>query len=653
MTEPVQDNPDQSVEAAEPTVFDGITKLLIYGVPKKDVEYEFGIECEYIANLDELCDTGDRKMAVAHLLSRSKRGEKVYLCKTPRTIDERIFRDMNDMLPTSFLDEGLLLLETQIGGTATNKWDFQEIFYGMAASTGRTGGVIFMATPDENTLVFHERYRASQTHEITWFDDDTIEVDGMVMRPTAVVAQGWLQSRVLGQGVLQPSEVVGFLAARLASNGVNELLGYGRAFGPGKEDHTNAALTPAGRKFRAKGLVGVVMATLGDVTKAKPDMVIEVAHELRLRFPKIPCFLHQQCKEIYWGEAALEAFRATVNEDGTITMGAKSTKHARVDSGAYVLYTEDGTCMLEVDALIGQFEESNDGGIYCPKSIMDTLGGYLKETVRATKDFRGMSQALIMKYYNYKLMVVEGQRIEPGDPVFEIDGQVHTWRSKADYGFVTGVEDVMTRELVKVHVEIDAWFMGDLKVRGLGKGLVCSAEAAGISSMLVDELGNTEKDGRMVIGAAGIFKDSRAARDYILDPVEVIGAVTTEYCAEDYDRAKLKHQPEEDTFKMRPWPGHHIKTYGSVILRFNDEALTVTTVDLKAIACRVRVQIEASPVAQSVGSSSLTMPQLAFISSFESGNAWLTEQVLPRAKKRVNALTYLWAVANRIPLSTT
>jgi hypothetical protein len=509
--------------------------------------------------------------------------------------------------------------------------------------------------------------------------DGTIELDGAIMRPTAIMGMGHHERALLGGGVLPPEQVLRFIANRLATNGAEDLIGYGRAFGPGREDHTNANLTERSRLFRARGLVGVVTASLARVSKGKPDSTNEVAFYLRqhqaahvkeavkgllergITGDLVPhaiageaeaalvcesfVSLHQQCKELYVGLAALLAFRAELLLDDkggiTVVLFGKSTKHTRVDAGAYCLYTENGG-HVDIPAIIGMFEEGNDGSLYAPNKLLDEIDGWLKETVMAVKDFHYMSPELVQRYYNSTVLVVEEQRIEPGADLFEVDGTVHKWETKADYGVVRKVVDEASTKMVRVEIHIDAHFTRDLKIRGFGKGLVSPMEAAGISTFI-----KGDKSPRILVGAPGIIKDSKAANEYIINPVETVASVTTEYCKRDYELMKLKHLPTE--VKDEHGNVRLLKAYEDVSLRFFDKQRKVTTTDFKAIACTIRVQIEASPVGQSVGSSSMTMPQMAWLSSLPAGNEWLKECALAGVMKRTDALAYLHAVAGQMP----
>jgi hypothetical protein len=115
-----------------------------------------------------------------------------------------------------------------------------------------------------------------------------------------------------------------------------------------------------------------------------------------------------------------------------------------------------------------------------------------------------------------------------------------------------------------------------------------------------------------------------------------------------------KHTPDETLpeFEQDDDPRILIKRYDhGITLVFDQLTRVVSTLDPHAIKCVVRLQIEASPVAQSVGSSGLTMPQIGFLGSFESGNAWLNDVMLPGVRKRANTLAYFHAVAGRVDLN--
>jgi hypothetical protein len=81
---------------------------------------------------------------------------------------------------------------------------------------------------------------------------------------------------------------------------------------------------------------------------------------------------------------------------------------------------------------------------------------------------------------------------------------------------------------------------------------------------------------------------------------------------------------------------------------FDDATRTMTTTDPNAIVADISFMIEAAPVGQAVGSSSMTMPQIGFLSSLEAGNFWLSKEVLPGMKRRVDALAYLHSIAGQV-----
>lgn len=637
-------------------------RLVVIGIPARDPEIALDVEGEYVNSLADIVDVADADRALNQLIGLGRNHTLIYVAAPLDNDEANLLVEARKFVPNLVLDEALEILKGQIGESVESAYDFETAVFDAQARYGAPNTVTFVGA-EEGLSTFHEPNRPSSTHTVKWCEDGTIEIDGCILRSTAIVGQGHVLTEVL-HGVLTPEQVVGFVAQRLAVNGVTELLGYGRAFGPGKEDITNATLVPRSRLFRSRGLIGVVAASVDSVFKARPQMVVETANVLRIMFPRVPLFLHQQCKEIYWGTDALRAFRARVVRDDAIVwepetgdddfelesgdrivLGGKSTKHTRVDAGSYVLYTEDEG-YITFDAVLGQFEESNDGSIYAPQAVLDMVDGWLKETVKAVKDFNKMSQDLIARYYASHPLVNEGDEIAPGDPVFEVDGVQHRWNSKAAWGRVTKVVNECTSSLIRLEVHIDAHFPGELKLRGFGKGLVCPAEAAGISA-------NVEGDEtpRVIIGVPGIVKDSYAANEYILDSEPCVAEVTTEYCASAFEAARQKHLPDETLpeFEDDEDPAVLIKRYpNGVSLTFDSRNLTVTTRDPNAVKCRVRGTIEAAPVAQSVGTSSMTMPQLAWLSSFDAGNRWLSEKVLPGTKKKVNTLAYLHAVASGI-----
>ena len=590
---------------------------------------------EMVSNLSELFldleDPSVIQACVNHILTMAKGGLGIYLGKTQ--LDRTATKILTEVLvrkPGLIYDEQLELVKRMAfhGSISTG----QEFFDRVLEATPNEDKVVFVDV-DRDYVTFHAPKRKAQMHRIEWAEDD-VSVDGMVIRHTAVMATGTLLSEMLG--VMSPTQVIGFIAERLAVNGVEELLGYGRAFGPGQDDHTNATLTVEAREFRSQAVVGVVSANLKHVTKAKPDVVVETANVLADQ--GVMVFLHQQCMEIYRGTPALKAFRGQVKGVGRkalITLPAKSTKHSRVDVGAYGLYTRDGSGTVTLPALIGQFEESNDGSIYAPAHVMAKLEGYLKERVSLVKDFDQMSPDLVSKYYMAEMQVVEGDRIVPGQTVFEVDGIPFTWDSKADYGIVTQTVFEAESDLVRIEVLVNAWFTGEAKLRGPGKGLIASAELAGVTSSHGDHL---------LIGAAGIIKDSAAFAHYSFNVKKTGGWVVSQMCQTNYDLAKAKHQPVLDQ-------GVWVKHYGDVRMIFDDTDLTVSTNDPNAFTCNLTFVIEASPVAQSVGKASLTLPQMAWLSAGPAGNRWLKSVATKGVNRRIDTLSYLHAVSNNVLMS--
>jgi hypothetical protein len=630
-----------------------IKHLIVYGVPKVDLAELLPHldEDEGYTYIDQLCDlvpeggySGEDDGIVNTLLYHFKGGTPIYVCKPPSREDKRIF-DKVMLLRTDLIwDEALEGLDLQVTAqTCENPDAFIEAYFDACEKATTIGRPIEFASED-NQVIFWPKGRTAQQHTITWCADGTMELDGLVMRRTAIMGVGHVKSAMLGNQVLEAQQVVSFIAARLVTNGVEDLVGYGRAFGPGKKDQTNATLTPKGRKFRALGVVGVVAATETVVMKARPEMVEVVCLELRRRFPDQFILPHQQMREIYFGDEALEAFRGKREDDGKFTLFGKSSKHTRVDAGAFCLYTDDEG-YITLPALIGSFECGNDGSIYMPKALMDTIGGWLHETVGAVRDFQDMSPELRSRYYNADILVKTGDVIEPGQVLFTMDGLEHRWDTKADWGVVTDVVDEMTSKLVRVNIAVDAHFEGDIKMRGFGKGLCCPSEAAGITGM-----NGKERIDRVLIGAPGIIKDAAAAAEYISDAERVVGTCVTHYNPRDFELAKQKHQPQ-------PVPDSHllVKHYPEtgVMMYFNERKLRVVEVDPNAIACNIKCMIEAAPVAQGVGTSAMTMPQMSWLSSLPAGNQWLKQHALAGVIKRVQALAYLHTVKNRIPMAAT
>lgn len=621
-----------------------ITHVICLGEPKLFIETDIfnHLEVEnftYIDKLFELTPEGiefDEAYLVNLLIHRAKAGELLYLATGALDREERsILKAIEERFPSFIHDEALEMLRAQLGGPLRDPIAFEDAVI-EASMMGAGEKIVIGGNTDDTTLEFFAPGRLSSPHTIRW-TSDAIEVDGAIMRHTAIMGVGHYKKALLGDRVLSPEEVLGFIATRLAVNGVEELLGYGRAFGPGKEDQTNATLSPRSRRFRAQGVVGVVKATLGAVSKSRPEMVTEVAELLHKQDSTQPIWLHQQCKEIYLGQEAAEAFRAKSDGSGKWTLWGKSTKHARVDAGAYCLYTAQGDGTLRVPALIGQFDVSNDGMIYAPKRLLDTVDGWLMETVKAVKDFSGMSPEMIAKYYNTVVLVEEEQVILPGEIVFEVDGVQHAWNTKADYGIVRKVVDEATEKLVRVIITIEAHFTGDIKIRGFGKGLVSTAEAAGITAQVYKGTQWVDCE-RFIIGAPGIIKDSEAAKSYMHNIRPVSATVTTSFCERNYALYKALHGPVDG-----------YKRYGEDIeMKFFDDTHQVMITDHAAMTCDVDVMIEASPVGQSVGSSAMTLPQLSWLSHLPSGMEWIEEMVLPGIERRAQALAYLHRVANQL-----
>lgn len=603
----------------------------------------------YVSSVCELVDPDTEatdELTTDVLITFIKRGGLIYIGSPVEkySVDEKALLTLDEMVPERIIDEALELLQQQIGVAVNDPIEFETAVEDAKLAhldpLDPSEKVLFTVAEEENTAAFHAPYRISRLHTIKWCSDGSVELDGAILRRTALMGTGHLKTKVLGGGVLEPNQVVGFIAHRMALVGPDDFVGYGRAFGPGKEDQTNATLTQEGREFRSQGIVGVVTVNLNEVHKAKPQLVEAVARALHTADPEGALFLHQQGREIYEGPMALKAFRGT-QEGVNVTLTGKSTKHTRVDAGAYCLYTQDGSGTVTMPAVIGNFEFSNDGSIYVPSNLLNTVSGYLKENVKAIRDFAKMSPELLARYYSAEVVVAEGDRIEPGAVVFKLDGVEHTWTSKADYGVVTHVIDRLTSKLVHCEVRIDAYFVGDCKMRGFGKGLMCPAEAAGVHS--------PSHSDHILIGAAGIIKDSAAALSKMSNVRTESAWVTIQFCDRDFELVLAKHNPAPcDDFTMT---GCVEKDYPDLCkMVFDCGAQTVCIIDDNATVCDITFMIEASPVGQSVGSSSMTLPQMGFLSSLPTGNKWLCEQALPGIHKRTNALAYLHAVANGIPL---
>jgi len=642
------------------------TMMIIWGEPKRPIEDTLGLDpnnCTYIERLGELAEEAidwDEEYILNLLIEHSKAGVKLYIATTPNTNERAILDKFLELRPYAIIDEAFEIVRVQVGGECNDPVAFEDAYLQACEDNATDGQVVFGFSDEPNVATFWAPNRPASPHTVKWCDDGTIEVDGCILRLAAIVGVGnYIQETIvpndLGpiRGVLQPNQVAAFIARRLATNGVNDLLGYGRAFGPGREDHTNATLTTRGREFRSKGVVGVVSASAERISKAKPERVIEVAEAVRRLNDAMFVLPHQQGREFYVGDAALEAFRGemSMNAKGDllVTLFGKSAKHVRVDAGAYCLYTKSGTGLIRIPVIIGMFEESNGGCVFAPRGLMDgVLIGHLKETVRAVKDHASMPDELVSRYYTTDMLVTEGERVEPGATMFRVDDIDHVWHTKADYGIVTKIVDVATSNLVRCEVHIDAYFVGDAKLRGPIKAMVAPLEASGME-IEVKRNGILDTTPRFVIGAPGAIKDSAAFKAYLHDAEPCFAALTTQYCKRDLERSMQKHAPLEDgpcDLKLR--------TYDNcgVTLIFDDTNRTVTTQDPHAIIGYLDVMIEASPVAQSVGNSAMTLPQLAWLSAMPAGNDWLEHNVLPGIIKRTRALGYMHAVAGNVEHAT-
>lgn len=636
-----------------------VTKLYVLGEPEKFVEEIFPNITEettvYVDSLADFSDAGDYSdidHIVKPLLSEFKKGAALYIAAKPSGKDRMVLSKLNEVASKHLFDEGLMDLLSQEIRACNTPEEFEMLCLEMAEKFEREPNVEFDIDIDhENSTLFRAPGRYTNTHTLRFEGNGIISLDGVILRHTAIAAQGNFKQALMGLRVLTPAEIVGFIANRLVVSSVEELVGYGRAFGPGKEDHTNATLTEMGREFRAHGVVGVITAVrqktdkgvVNAVDKAKWNTVDSVCRTIRQMHPEEFILPHQMMKEFYFGEAARKAFRA-VFADGNITLFGKHAKGVRVDAGAYCLYTPDGG-FQRVPALLGAFEEANDGMVYATHGLLDKMGGWLKETVTASRDRSAISRDLVAKYFAVETHVEVGDRVMPGDLLFTVDGVEHRWESKANHGIVTKLVDEFDTKLVKVEVGIDAHFTGDAKIRGFGKGLVAPAEACGISAKVK---GERKPAGRLIVGVPGIVKDSAAANSYIHNPKVVKGVVTTEFNARDYELHKLKHMPTEEKGKLiKRFPNLH-----GLTMEWNDDAMTVTTTDPQAIACEIDVLIEAAPVAQSVGTAGMTMPQMAWLSSLPTGNQWLRETLMRPMVARIDSLAYLHAVANRVPVES-
>lgn len=663
--------------------------VLILGVPELDVEAAYpDAEIQY-GVIEDIPDTlyaenaEDMARAIGRFVSRNV----IYVAEAQSGM---VRAALSGLVSPRIIDEAMLLLERQLAGDPIETPEGFEEALIEASYSALEGANIEAEYDGDKTVVFNVAGKKSGAQTAV-FDGDTVLLNGAILRNVAVVGNGHCSEELLGNRVLTPGEVMRFIANRVAINGPTELCGYGRAFGPSADDKTNATLAQRSRTFRACGMTGVVVASMQMVSRAKADLVVSVGKLLRqtltagaaetirglvdakftgrdndLLTAETPeadevlntlVFMHQQAKELYVGKAAASAFRMRVwlDEDCKIIVEAygKSSKHWRVDAGAYCLHTEAGG-YVDLDVVLGQFEESNDGSVYAPLAYMQReLRGFLRETVEVKRDFAYMSEEARLKYMTAEITVAVGDRIEPGDTVMRCDDRSVRWESKADYGVVTGIVEEPGSELDKFAryaVQIQAWFEGDAKIRGFGKGLVCPMEAAGVR-MAVKVGGVADTTERMLIGVPGIVKDSAAANEYVLSQEPCEAKVTTEHNPVSFEAMVRKHAPDEtlERYADVEDPPVVLKRYpNGVVVTFDYRKKTITTYDPNAIAARIRVVIEAAPVGQSVGSSSVTMPQIGFLASFPDGNSWLNRFVLPKVRKRVDALAYWHAVAGQV-----
>lgn len=623
-------------------------KLIILGFDMNDFRTEDEMAAKYGCDSHELIDdltelTNDPygnqeiKILMGSILSKLRGGNHLLICQPLQEAHKEAVCQAYERCPNLIHDAAFDKLAEQVPEAPITGIDsFIDAYHAAEDKFESFGLTTYLIENDEDTdeefLTFHPAYRASERHTLKFVADGTIELDGAIMRRTALTTEGYFRHDVITKEPLTPAQLLGFIAIRLATQGPKDLVGYGRAFGPGKEDKTNATLTHYSRTFRAGSVVGVVNVTKDGVFKAKADDVIKVARTL-LDNTTEPVFIHQQGKEIYLGDEALLHFRGH-REGELITLGGKSTKHMRVDTGAYVLYTANGTGTITMPALIGMFEESNDGSIYCDKATLNKVSGYLKETVRSTKDFNRMSEELVAAYYQAEVYVQEGERVDPGMTLYTVGTTPQVWDTKADYGIVRKIVNEATAELVRLEIHIDAYFEGDIKVRGFGKGLVCPAEAARVQAH--DQDGNPFKG--LIIGAPGIIKDSNAAKEALASqPYTAPATVTSTYCHRDFEHILLKHKPEETED-----PNILVRKYPQATLTFDKAKRTVATYDPAAVYVDIKVGIEASPVGQAVGSTSMTMPQLGYLMSLPTSGAFLSQKLKRPLERRVRALSYMW-----------
>lgn len=532
--------------------------------------------------------------------------------------------------PSAIVDEAIELVREQIVGAdgTVDRVESPEAFEAayLAATESLTAqDNAADVTVDGQTVVIRDG-RGGPAYRIDFKVDGTVTVNDAILRRAGVYAIGALGRELVAGRALDAHELLALIAKRLGEVGPEQLLGFGRALGPSRGDKTNAFLPARNRAFRAQATVATLLATPTTLRKGTFTDVTALARELADAGEVT--FLDQQCRELYAGPAAVEGFRAVVDGDG-ITLGGKSVKAAGVDVRAFGLHTQDGTGYVHIPVVVGAFDESNDGMCYAGPKTLGKLNGFLRETVGARRDFHGMSRELVARYYDVDVRVRVGDVVQPGDVMFAVGGVDQTWSTKADYGVVTHVIDRNDGDAVEVSVGIEAWFTGHAKIRGLGKGLVSDYASAGMT-MLVDGVPSDA----LAIGP-GILKDGFAASEALTERRTVTAVLTSRYNRRDYLRAKAKHgvsgqrNPEV--------------TYGAVTVRFDDRTRTVTTVDPTAIAATGRVIIEAAPVGQAVGSTSLTLPQLSWLSGFTAGERLLRKHVLKPAKRRADALGYMLA----------
>lgn len=574
------------------------------------------------------------------LLDIAAGGGKVVLASTLRldADDRKALLEIFERVPSAFIDEAVESLRAQVfetNGTvrrADTAEAFEELYLRGTESLAASMANAAEVDVDGTDVVIRDGKSRARSFRISFKADGTIEVNGAILRRTGIFAQGVLVRELVAGRVLDAQETLAFIARRLGETGPEQLLGFGRAFGPSTSDKTNAFLTERNRRFRAFGTVATLVATLDGVRKGAFTDVTELAYELADAGE--PTWLDQQCRELYAGDAAVEGFRATVEHDGRLTLGGKGVKAAGVDVRAFGLHTRDGSGYIDVPVVVGAWDESNDGMCYAGERTLAGLNGFLRESVRVARDFANMSRELVSRYYDVDVRVRKSEVIQPGAVAFTLGGVEHVWDTKADYGVVRDVRHVVERDLVEVVVTIDAWFTGHAKIRGLGKGLVSDFASAGMA-LTVDGVPSEA----LAIGP-GILKDAFATADALTERRTVTAVMSTRYNRRDYERAKAKHGAAGQS--------NPTVAYGPVTVTFDDVERTVTTTDPTAIAATGRIIVEAAPVGQAVGKSSLTLPQLSWLSGFEAGERLLRKHVLKRVRTRTDALAYMLAAARGV-----